>query len=424
MFSVARPFLVMSCCLIVLLSAENVAGQSSRDRKKLEQEKLKIESEIKGLKKMLDATSHDYSASVARFQILSNTVSKRQQLIENINASIVGLDGQITTLSREVQRLSKQYETLRKDYANMIRAAYVNRERYSKIMFLLASDDFNQAYLRLRYYQQYSEFRKRQVFHIEATQQELTARRVSLDSVRNHQIKSRKELNAEKARLVEEQSQQDQMVKKLASKKNTLQKDLKNKQLAAEKLKKAIEKIIAEEIRLAAERAKKTAAKSKTAPGRKAANPDVFELTPAETELAKNFSDNRGRLPWPVDRGYVVEAYGEHPHPVTRTVKTKNNGIDILSPANAAAKAVFEGVVSRVIEVPGYNHVVIIRHGSFLSVYSNLATVSVKEGAKVAVGTVIGLIAADSSGKNTMVHFEMWKGTTSVNPSDWLSRRP
>lgn len=424
MFIDLRIYLVFLGFSVMLFSPERVNGQSTRDRLKLEQEKQKIESEIKGLKKMLDATSHDYSASVARFQILSNTVSKRQQLIENINASISGLDVQITRMSKEVVRLSREYETLRKDYANMIRAAYVNRERYSKIMFLLASDDFNQAYLRLRYYQQYSDFRKRQVNHIEVTQQELTARRASLDSVRNHQFRSRTELNNEKVRLLEEQSQQDAMVKKLASKKNTLQKDLKNKQLAAEKLKKAIEKIIAEEIRLAAERAKKAAARTKTAPAKKAADPDVFELTPAETELAKSFSENRGRLPWPVERGYVVEAYGEHPHPVTRTVKTKNNGIDILSPANSVAKAVFEGVVSRVIEVPGYNHVVIIRHGSFLSVYSNLMTVNVKEGSKIAVGTVIGSIAADSSGKNTMVHFEMWKGTTSVNPSDWLSRRP
>ncbi|PKP27245.1 MAG: hypothetical protein CVU06_02875, partial [Bacteroidetes bacterium HGW-Bacteroidetes-22] len=396
--------------------------QTNRDRKKLEQEKIKIEEEIKSLKKMLDATSTNHMESIARFQILTNTISKRQQLIENINSNIKGLDGQIKVLVNEVKRLSREHESLRKDYAHMIRAAYANRGRYSKIMFLLASSDFNQAYLRLRYYQQYSEFRKRQAQQIETTQHVLTQRKSTLDSTRARQLEGRQELSNEKTKLQQEQTQQDKLVKSLGAKKTNLEKDIKKKQIAAEKLKKTIEKVIAEEIRLAAERAKKSKSGEKAKP-KTDEKSGVFELTPAEQTLAKNFTENRGRLPWPVERGYVVEEYGEHPHPVTRTVKTKNNGIDILSPGNSSAKAIFEGIVSRVIEVPGYNHVVIIRHGSFLSVYSNLLSVNVNVDENVSKGSVIGVIAPDASEKNSMIHFELWRGTTSVNPSEWLLRR-
>lgn len=413
--------ILITCCLFVLIAMQ-ASAQTNRDRKKLEQEKIKIEDEIKSLKKMLDATSTDHTESIARFQILTNTISKRQQLIENINGNIKELDSQIKVLVNEVKRLSREYESLRKDYAHMIRAAYANRGRYSKIMFLLASSDFNQAYLRLRYYQQYSEFRKRQAQQIETTQHVLAQRKTTLDSTRARQLEGRQELSNEKTKLQQEQTQQDKLVKSLGAKKTNLEKDIKKKQIAAQKLKKTIEKVIAEEIRLAAERAKKSKSGEKAKP-KTDEKAGVFELTPAEQTLAKNFTENRGRLPWPVERGYVVEEYGEHPHPVTRTVKTKNNGIDILSPGNSSAKAIFEGIVSRVIEVPGYNHVVIIRHGSYLSVYSNLLSVNVKVDENVSKGSVIGVIAPDASEKNSMIHFELWRGTTSVNPSEWLLRR-
>ncbi|HAQ65071.1 MAG TPA: hypothetical protein DCR43_04355 [Bacteroidales bacterium] len=413
---------ILTLCCLFTLFAMQASTQTNRDRKKLEQEKIKIEEEIKSLKKMLDATSTNHMESIARFQILTNTISKRQQLIENINSNIKGLDGQIKVLVNEVKRLSREHESLRKDYAHMIRAAYANRGRYSKIMFLLASSDFNQAYLRLRYYQQYSEFRKRQAQQIETTQHVLTQRKSTLDSTRARQLEGRQELSNEKTKLQQEQTQQDKLVKSLGAKKTNLEKDIKKKQIAAEKLKKTIEKVIAEEIRLAAERAKKSKSGEKAKP-KTDEKSGVFELTPAEQTLAKNFTENRGRLPWPVERGYVVEEYGEHPHPVTRTVKTKNNGIDILSPGNSSAKAIFEGIVSRVIEVPGYNHVVIIRHGSFLSVYSNLLSVNVNVDENVSKGSVIGVIAPDASEKNSMIHFELWRGTTSVNPSEWLLRR-
>ncbi len=412
---------VVLVSLLLLLTMPGYS-QDSRDRKKLEQEKNRIEEEIKSLKRMLDATSTNHKESVVRFQILTNTISKRQQLIENLNRNIKGIDSQIKLLQKEVIRLSREYETLRKDYAHMIRAAYANRERYSKIMFLLASNDFNQAYLRLRYYQQYSEFRKRQALQIETTQQLLSQRKATLDSTRKKQLEGWRELNTEKNKLQQEQTQQDKLVKSLGAKKATLEKDIKKKQIAAEKLKKVIEKVIAEEIRMAAERARK-AKKNDVVKPKSNNKPDVFELTPAEQALAKDFTDNRGRIPWPVERGYIVEEYGEHPHPVTRTVKTKNNGIDILSPGNSTAKAVFDGVISRIIEVPGYNHVVIIRHGSFLSVYSNLLSVNVKIDERVSKGSSIGVIAPDASEKNAMIHFELWKGTTSVNPSEWLLRR-
>ncbi|MDD2962818.1 MAG: peptidoglycan DD-metalloendopeptidase family protein [Bacteroidales bacterium] len=406
---------------ILLLCFAASMAQSNNDRKKLEKEQQQIEEQIRNLKKMLDATKSDHQTSVTRFQILGSTIQKRQQLIDNIDYNIRQLDREIVAIRKEVQDLSHEHEALKRDYASMIQAAYSNRQKYNWLMFIMASSDFDQAYSRLRYYQQYSEFRKRQSLEIIQTREDLSKRKVALDEVMQQRIKNKSRLTNEKTLLQNEQATQDRIVKSLASKKKTLEQDIRRKQLASEKLKKAIEKVIAEEIRQAAERARKakSTAKTKTT---KPAN-DAFDLTPAEKIIANGFSENRGRLPWPVEKGYIVEEYGEHPHPVTPSVRTKNNGVDILSPANAKVSVVFDGVVSRVIEVPGYHNVVIVRHGNYLSVYSNIIEVLVKNGDNLSRGDVIGMIAPDSSGKNTMVHFEIWNGTKSVNPADWLSRK-
>ena len=182
---------------------------------------------------------------------------------------------------------------------------------------------------------------------------------------------------------------------------------------AAKRLQKAIEDLIAEELRKARETAKKT--------GTKPTPENAFGLTPSEMKLSNSFAGNKGILPWPTERGVISETFGEHSHPVLKGIKTKNNGVDISTTQGATARAVFDGVVTSTMTLPNYNNVVIIRHGEFLTVYSNLREIYVKKGDKVTTKQKIGIIETDESGK-TKLHFELWKGKILQNPEAWIAK--
>jgi septal ring factor EnvC (AmiA/AmiB activator) len=198
-------------------------------------------------------------------------------------------------------------------------------------------------------------------------------------------------------------------VTQLSKKEKDLQASLKEKEAAAKKLQKEIERIIAEEIRKASER-------------ENTEQVGGFSLTSEEVALSGDFSNNMGKLPWPVDWGVVSSTFGEHPHPVLTKVKVKNNGIDILTKQGAQARSVFNGTVTRVLSVPNNNNVVIIRHGEYLTVYSNLDQVVVKQGEQVKTGQVIGTVFTNPDEARTEIHFEVWQSKTLLDPGEWLRK--
>ena len=216
-------------------------------------------------------------------------------------------------------------------------------------------------------------------------------------------------LTLEKEKLNQEKMMKSNTVQKLGKKEKQLLATIKQKEKASKKLQKEIEKIIAEEIRLAAQKS-----------GTK--NTSSFALTPAELKLSANFEMNKNKLPWPLERGVISEKFGEHPHPVLKNVTVQNKGVDFLTDKGAKARAVFEGEVTRVISIAGYNYVVMIRHGEFLTVYSNLVEVFVQKGDKITRGQEIGEVHTDTKEMKTELHFEMWKGKTLLNPSNWLAK--
>jgi len=227
---------------------------------------------------------------------------------------------------------------------------------------------------------------------------------------------------SEKQKLDREKDEKAVAVKELSSKEKQLMATLKTKQQAAQRLENAIEKLIAEEIRAADARKSKsktgTGAASKTLP-----EGSIMDFTPAEKELSASFSSNRGKLPWPCDQGFVSSDFGEHVHPVLEHVKVRNNGIDITTGQRSAVKAVFGGKVSRVMSLTGLNQVVIIRHGAYLTVYSNLGEVSVRDGQEVAVRQVIGKVYAAPGDQKSELHFELWHGKVIQDPETWLAGR-
>jgi len=297
---------------------------------------------------------------------------------------------------------------LKEEYAEMIYYAHKNRSSYDKLMFIFSSSDFNQAYKRLKYFQQYSAYRKTQVLLIEETQAQIKQKLSDLENLKLAKVDLLRSFETERSKLNAEKIQQDQTMSTLSKKEKELLATIKEKEKAAKKLQKEIEKIIAEEINTASKKTGTTKSGS-------------YDLTPSEVQLSADFQQNKGGLPWPLERGIISGTFGEHPHPVLKNVITKNNGIDILTDKDTKARAIFNGEVTRVMSIPNYNYVIMIRHGEFLSVYSNLSEVFVQKGDMVTTKQDIGNIHTDIKDNKTELHFELWQGKTLLNPSLWLA---
>lgn len=246
---------------------------------------------------------------------------------------------------------------------------------------------------------------------IQEAREKLRTRMDELEKQKRLKEDLKEENEKEKQKIKEARDIEHITLQSLGKKERELTQSIREKESAAAQLQKSIEAIIAEEMRRLAMEANKTGAEGK---------PDAFTLTPAEVALSANFEDNRGKLPWPTERGIISGTFGEHPHPVLKGIKVKNNGIEIATSKGAMARSVFEGEVTRVINVPVYNYVVIIRHGEYLSVYSNLEEVLVHKGDQIRIKQVLGRIQTDAEKAKTELHFEIWKGKELLNPAEWI----
>lgn len=397
--------IIVLLCLPVSLSGQN-------KKTELQQEKKQIEADIRYTNELLASTSKNKKSSLNGLVILKQKIRQRERLINNMRAEIKLLDHEIVETGDSIQSLSVELKKLKEEYARMIYYAYRNRSSYDRLVFIFSSADFNQAYRRIKYFQQYGTYRRTQAELITRTQQDLDIKEHALEAQKVDKQSLLRNQEQEKRKLEGEKSEVNSTIQDLGKQEKELKSTLAKKEKAAAALDDAIARIIAEEIRLAEERARAEAA-SKTVGG--------FALTPAELELSESFGSNKGKLPWPTERGVVSSTFGEHQHPVLPRVKVKNNGIDILTSEGEYARAVFNGEVTRVISVPNFNNVVIIRHGEFLTVYSNLDEVLVSKGDKVITKQRIGRIYTDKSENKTEMHFELWKAKDLMNPTFWLS---
>lgn len=387
----------------------NCYGQDKKSQ--LEARKAKIEEEINYTNKLLSETKKSKQTSMNQLVLLNKKISKRQELINAISSEINLIDNRIKETNDTIQELTESINKLKEEYARIIYYAQKNRSSYSRLMFIFSAESFNQAYQRLKYFQQYSSYRQNQVRVIKETQAVLAEKISLLQKQKNQKLSLKTVEETEKQKLAREKSEQDQAVRKLSQQERDLLKKLRENERAAKKLQKAIEDLIAEEIKKAKETAKKT--------GTKPSSDNAFGLTPSEMKLSTSFAGNKGYLPWPTERGVISATFGEHPHPVLKGIKTKNNGVDITTASGSYARAIFEGEVTSIMTLPSYNNVVIIKHGEFLTVYSNIDQVLVKKGEKVITKQKIGIIETDESGK-TKLHFELWKGKVLQNPEAWI----
>lgn len=388
-------------------------AQSQQSMKeKLLSRKKKIEEEIAYTRKLLEETGKTKKMSLNQLNLLQNQIKKREALLDAINDEIVSLNAAIRDndemLARQVENLTQ----LKEEYARIIYQAWKTRGSGNKLLFIFSARDFNQAYRRLKYFQQYSEFRKRQAAIIVDLQKDISRRMEELKMQKENKTLLLINNEIEKQRLSREKAEKDAALQKLKQQEAEIRKQLKSKQEEARKLQQKIEAIIASEINKSASASKKTGAIK-----------DLKNLlTPEEKILSDNFAGNKGKLPWPVATGIITEYFGEHEHPVLPGIKVKNNGIDISTAPGTPARAVFNGTVTSVIPITANNTAVIIRHGEYFTVYSNLASVNVQKGSKISIKQNIGTIYTDDSEKKTILHFELWEGKSLHNPEEWLAR--
>ncbi len=407
MMNIPRHMLLMALAVLLCFPMKPSAAQDKK--KQLQSNKQKIEGEIKYNTQLLEETKKSKKTTLDQLIILKSQIESRERLIATINEQIHSADEQITLNNEIIDDLTGDLEHLKEEYAKMIYYAYKNKSSFDRLMYIFAASDFNQAFKRLKYFQQYANYRKTQAELIIKTQEDIQATIRELENHRNEKLELMASLRQERDRLANTRQQQNSTYNSLTQREKDLAATIREKEKAAEKLQKEIEKIIAEEIRLASEKAGTT----KTG---------TFALTPMELELSERFEENRGALPWPLEKGIISSTFGEHAHPVLKQVKTKNNGIDLLTDVNMRARAIFSGEVTRVVNIPNYNYVIMIRHGEYLSVYSNLSELFVQNGQQITTKQELGIIHTDKKESKTELHFELWKGKTLLNPSLWLAK--
>ena len=407
--------------LLFLLTVLCAAGGfAQRSKESLEKEIKSLQKDIATANKLLKETSKSKEVTLNQVSLMDKKIKKRQKLINAYNDQIQVLEQSISKGEENIKSLNGELKKLRHEYSKMVEFANKNRSHYDQLEFLFAAEDFNQALRRLRYIQQFSDARKTKMEQIAATQKKVSDEVNAQRKNREQQTALLADEKAQQESLVKEKSELNAQVAQLKKKEGSIQQNIKEKQAQAKKFQKEIDKIIAEEIRKANERAAKEASKNKT--GKNTAKPDKMALTPSEKALSTSFSANKGKLPWPVERGVISSSYGKHASAISSKVTVTNDGIDIATSENARARCVFEGVVVSVVKPSASNIGVIIRHGDFFTVYSQLDEVYVNRGDKVKTKQDIGKVHTDRSEGKTELHFELRQGTETLNPAGWLAR--
>lgn len=393
--------------ILILCATFVVHSTHAQKRGELEKEREKTQKEIEYAEKLLKNTQQQREKSVGEYVITTKKIELRQKSINQVNSEIRNIESNINTQSGTISELHTDIEMLINEYIKIIQQSYKNYRNEDKIMYVLASSDLNQAYRRIKYLTQYSRFRKEQIKLIEQKKQEIELQVNELTQLKNNKNTLLGEYTEENRKLTSERTTQEKTMQTLITKEKQLKKELAQKQQQSDELKRQIEKIIAEEIRKS----------NKSKPGAK-----TYQLTPEEKLLNDQFSANINRLPWPLERGLITEKFGEHNHPVLKGIKVRNDGIDITTDPSEKARSVFNGTVKNVFLLPGMNRVVIVRHGSYLTVYGNLTEVMVKPGENIKTKQHIGTLAVDENSKVSILKFQIWKENEKLDPEKWLIR--
>ncbi|TXE21271.1 peptidoglycan DD-metalloendopeptidase family protein [Psychroflexus gondwanensis] len=379
----------------------------TQTRVELEAKRQAIQQEIDEINKIIRTTETKGRSALSEFEDLQNRIKATERLIQVNNQEANLLTREITSNANKIDRFRNELIQLKDDYEQMIQKSYRSKSNKSRIMFLFSSESFLQAYKRIQYMKQFAQYRKKQGVEVMAQTKALQNLNSTLFEQRRDQEKILAENRRTKSRLVSDKNTQEQLLASINKQKKKYALELNQKQKEVSRIDREIDRLIREAI---AKENKKVGSDAKA----------TFELTPEAKALAKDFANNKGKLPWPVKSGVVSMRFGERPHPIVKTIKIMSNGVRIDTEKNGTARAVFEGEVSQVSKIPGANVVVMVRHGDYLSIYNNLQKVFVKSGDKVERGEELGEIGINSSSGKTTLIFQLFKNTSKLNPEQWI----
>jgi septal ring factor EnvC (AmiA/AmiB activator) len=445
LFLAKLSLLLLLCCVVFSLSAQQRSGKA----KELEAQRLATLADIEETNKLLSENKLTINNALNRLTLLSKQIELRKKIVSLLNEEINFLNAEIQFKESQIQELGIHLKQKKEKYAASVRKMYSHKNSRDDLLFILSAQNFSQSLLRIRYLKEYSNWRKKEAGEIMEKQQAINVEKMALLKSRKNKLALLEGRKTEEKRLIQEESARRAEVKLLEKDKKKLQNELALKQRQADALNQQIEKIIIEETNRAAREAKaanaskvtkevktaKETKETKVTKAPKAANTESAETRVSEIEggyamttnellLSSNFNGNKGKLPFPLKGAYkVVEYFGVHQHKELSYVTTRNNGIEIETTPGNDARVVYDGVVSRIFLLPGYNNSIIVRHGNYLTLYSNLEQVYVKQGDKVNTGQALGKIFTDRENSNsTLLHFELWKEQTKLDPLPWLKK--
>ena len=409
-----------------------VQAQSSAALKKQQNQ---IRNEIIKLNSILHDIDVDKKKTDIQIIISQKKIGAREELIQSISNQVGVLDQQIVYQKTVIDSLSYQLNTLRDQYKKMVVHAYKNRNATDKLIFIFSSNDFNQAYKRIKYINEIGEFREHQVKQIEDASVRIREQIAVLENKKKDKVVLIEVKNLEKAALQKEEENLKHLYQEIQQNEKKIKADILAKQKEDQKLNEEIKRIIQREIEEAQRKAEEARKKKeeadrlarekaikegKTPPPAPKKIDDVYKQTPEAKLLSDNFMANKGSLPWPVDKATVSVHFGNSKHPLY-DLEIINNGINILTTRNSNVKCVFNGSVSAVIALPNGKNAVLVQHGDYFTLYSNLGSIKVKRNDVVKTGDVLGVVKTDEDGK-TELHFELWQGKITQNPEAWLLR--
>ncbi len=412
-------------------------SQSTSEKLKREQDRL--EQKINDTKLLLSKSQTNTASSLNELKVIENQITFREQLLKNYDNQIRGAELNVQKKSAQISELSEKITELKKQYKLLLIYAYKHRNKYGKLMYLFSSEDYYEAVKRQKYLERISEIQQKQFLVIQQNQSLIKKEIDAIEKEKKYKLSIMSEKSKEKAAIEQDRVKQQEVYAKFKQEEGAIIAQLKEEERRKAVLRDQINAAIKKEIAEAeAKRKREEEARRKAAAAAAAKNPTTtkpeetkevetiaFEETKESAKLSASFEGNKGKLPWPVDKGSITEGFGKNPHPTLSNVYTNNRGIDISSPKNAQVRAVFDGEVTSVLSIPGAGKVVIIKHGKYRTVYSNLKDTYVSVGTKVTTKKVIGSLLSADKQNMSVAHFEIHhvvgSDVTCLNPTLWVS---
>lgn len=385
-----KTLICLLCLAVMPLTAQNI--------KELQKQQQQLQQQLEETGKMLKQTKKDETATENKLNLLNNDISTRKKLIKNIQSEIHALESEMGTLQNKRSSLQQELEAKKLDYATLVRETHYADIQQSQLLFLLSADSFQQLIRRMQYLQQFAQYRKQQVKQIQQLQQDIDTQNKLLQERKNSRNKALQTQKREQDKLTADQKKQKNMLSSLKKKEKELIDKQKKQQKKADELNKKIEQLIAKQVGT------------------------TTTLTKEQKLIAGGFEANQGRLPWPVEKGYISGHFGKHQHAIHEHVTVNNKGIYLQTVSGSKARAIYEGEVTWCAQMNG-SYAVIIQHGNYRTVYSQLKSISVKQGDKVKTKQYIGEILTNTSEDNkTELYFQIYKDRSILNPSLWLAQ--